>query len=1169
MPQKRKDMEHLSLEIFDRDDKGSQYAYLAEDASITFTDTSEIFSSGDVWSFPFSLNTVANAKIFGTSGEMHGSRLHEQLNGRRARVWVDGLPLYLGYLKLDSEVDVNDDGNVDVTFESGQKTFDELIEGGKANQVPMLGEVQFGMALWRKRWTCMQMQLNAELHYEKSPSHGRFDVNSRDGSLALTHEVHSVVIGDEDEQLTYFISDGEEEGTSVQLYPRMVFPKGTFYNMATSKEETVDFLNTDSPYDDSHPYCNIALCYQKYGYTVTTESNGVKYTHEDYSSDPTAQRGYEVMPANRVNSAPNFFVIYWLKALMTHLGIHIDENQMMDIEDLRRLFFVNTNCAYEETKYLRDPSKYTGTYGRYQFGSKGPLVSEYFGDLTNEKYQREQKRWNGTKSLAKIENCGLECISFTEGAWYETKYHTSTDSATGEDYTTTEEVDVTDTVKNLIGGISSITITPKAIAGMSETVRAYYDGYGSAGYGSNRLLQKNLLLHRAIASSECFPDEDISTVIDALESGFGIRFLFDKSYKRVRIVLLKNIFRSSSVQNVVCDILGEAKTENCIRGFKMTYGDSEDTTFYYKGLNDLLPHKKELWVDNSDKHDYSYWNLNAKYTDLLNKVSAFDKTCYIEPATGNAYGIKVDEDAKRYDELYPSLFEFAGFMDAEDGDCTGEDETIETIEVGFKPAIMNDVNYENERNPQKAKEQHFALFVDETMRPRRPDLNDLPNNKQPGVKSYDDSDAVYSTDKLYELHGNNGTDVKMVSDGVVAPGSFAVASDMYVEKTFPSLPITAIHTVINGLYEESNTYHTTLTNLKISGHISEGYRLYLQDNFEVNDDGVCPIESHEWGLTLGIMRGSGSDAYVDYANDPQDEEGNDTWSIVPGSGATAHPDICNSYGELWDYNGTLHVSTSADAKAAIEARYPTTADSILVARSVILVQELADAGWTVSGDMSRKAKYFYYKLTVNSRSKGYVTIYATPIATQSTESSTGKRVYTQKELKEYILDLWNKYAVDLVSYDANKLILAVAPSDWSTLAYLRGIYFGYSSEKDFDNGVGATDGRFSLKLRAEKLNPYYVKGSTEEGKSNQYLPITTDALKGRGLMDKFYKEYSYWTRNARIVKLTTRMTLAQFLAIDKTERVRMGDYLGFIKKMEFSVSNKTGFGNVTVELMYI
>lgn len=1018
-------MEHLSLEIFDRTGNGSQYAYLADNCSITITDTSEIFASGDVWSLPFSLNVVANAKIFGTSGDAHGSRLHEQLNGRRARLWVDGLPLYLGYLKLDDEVDVDEDGNVDVTFEGGQKTFDELIEGGKANQVPMLSDVQIGMALWRKRWTCVEVQLSAEATYQGGSLKPYYFSKPE---TILTHDVHLGTIGDEDKQLTYFVSDGENDGTSVQLYPRMVFPKGSFYNMSTEKEESVNFLNTDYPYDDAHPYCNIALCYQRYGYTVTTEENGTKFTHDDYSAEPIAQRGYEVMPANRVNSAPNFFVIYWLKALMKHIGIYIEENQMMDVEDLRRLFFVNTNCIYEEPKYLRNPNKYDGAYGKYEFGANGPLVSEYFGELVNEKYDEERQRWNGVKSIAKPENCSLECKTFTEGKWYETVKTTTREN--GRYVTKNTEKDVTDDVHKLLGTMTSFTVKPKAIAGMSEAIRAYYDGYGTNGFGSNRALQKNLLLHRAIASPECFPKEEISTVIKALENGFGIRLLFDKSYKRVRIVLLRNIFRSDEIQNVTGDILDEVKTENCIRGFRMTYGDSDNTEFYYKGFDDLLPHKKQLWIDNSDKHDYSRWDLDAKYADLLNKISAFDTTCYVTPANGNAFGIKVDKDAKKYDDLHPSLFEYAGYMDAEDGDCTGEDETISTINVGFKPAIMNDTNYESERQYASVRNQHFALFVDETMRPRRPDLKDLPNEKtQPGVKSYNDSDAVYSTDRLYALHGNNGSDVKMVSGGVVTPGAFSVASDTSVALTIPSATINVTYLtnpgVAGGVHtSDTHKWHCTITNIRIEGHISEGYRLYLQDNFEPNDDGICPVEKHDWGLTLGILRGSGSDAYVDYSNDPNDEEGNDTWEIMPGSNATAHPDTCDSYGNLWDYNGT-------------------------------------------------------------------------------------------------------------------------------------------------QDGKGTTDGRVSLKLRAEKLNPNYVKGSKEAGKSNRYLPIEKKELQGRGLMDQFYKEYSYWIRNARIVKLTERMTLAQFLTIDKTKRVRMGDYLGFIKKMQFSVSNTTGFGNVTVELMYI
>ena len=216
----------------------------------------------------------------------------------------------------------------------------------------------------------------------------------------------------------------------------------------------------------------------------------------------------------------------------------------------------------------------------------------------------------------------------------------------------------------------------------------------------------------------------------------------------------------------------------------------------------------------------------------------------------------------------------------------------------------------------------------------------------------------------------------------------------------------------------------TVRNVKSTGHINEGYRLYLQDNFEPNDDGICPIETHDWGLTLGIMRGSGSDSYVNYSADPNDNEGNDTWDVVPGSTSTAHPDTCDNYGNLFDYNGTA-------------------------------------------------------------------------------------------------------------------------------------------------GGVGDTDGRISLKLRAEKPNPYYKKGSTKDEEKNQYLTITNEQLRDRGLCDQFYKEYSYWVRNARIIKRTVRMTLAQFLAIDKTKRVRVGDIIGFIRKMEFTVNNQSGLGNVTMEIMYI
>ena len=199
-------MENLALEIFDLATKdnpkptASKYANLEPDQSITITDTSEIFASGDVWSHSFTLNVFANAHIFGTAGDLHGSRLHEQINKRRARLWVMDLPLYLGYLKLDDEAEVDDDGNVDVSFESGQKTFEDMIEGAKANQVPLMSDVMFGIALWRKRQVWRTIKPWVNLKFEN-------------GSIATSPEY---IVGPGGGDWVTFRGDGDDKDASVQ-----------------------------------------------------------------------------------------------------------------------------------------------------------------------------------------------------------------------------------------------------------------------------------------------------------------------------------------------------------------------------------------------------------------------------------------------------------------------------------------------------------------------------------------------------------------------------------------------------------------------------------------------------------------------------------------------------------------------------------------------------------------------------------------------------------------------------------------------------------------------------------------------------------------------------------------------------------------------------------------
>ena len=1222
-------MEHLSLEIFNiatpdnQRCNGSQYAVLPPDATITFTDTSEIFASGDVWSYSFSLNMRANAHIFGTSGEIHGARLHEQINKRKARLWVEGIPLYLGYLKLDSEAEVDGEGNIEVSFESGQKTFDELIEGAKANQVPMIGDVQIGMALWRKRWIRYGLEMGASI---------QFADNAKTSSDIKDGDSDSIVIEVE----------GEDSDTPVQEYPRMVFPKGVFFNYQTNAWESKNFLNTDDPYTEdedgtpTHPYCNVALCYQKQGYEKKDDKGNIT---SDYNSEPEAQRGYEVMPANRVNSAPNFYVLYWIRALMKHLGIHIEENQMLDVEDLRRLFFVNTNTAYDVPQKMRTATDF-GKYGNY--GMRGRR-----GDAVQHNYVAEHIK---DQPLVTREECKLTCTGKHGEPTGDTRYFSE------------EEMTVKDVIINV------------------QDVKDWKDSDPRTREpNSYDYINKNRYLHNAFAKSDCFPNAEVSEVISAIENGFGVRFIFSDDYQRVRIVLLKNIFQSDETQTIDGDIVGsDVKQENGIRGFRLTYGKGkEDTHFFYKGFADLLPHEKELWPDTSDTHDYSSWSLNEKYADLLHKVSAFNKTCYVTPNTGDAYGVKVDKDAKRYDDLHQSLFEFAGFMDAEDGDCTGEDDTIQEVTIGFTPVIMNDLNMEAERDG--SSEQIFALFVDEKMRPRRPDLNT-------GI-DYNNSDAEYDVNRLYD-DDDFPTGQGMMSEGVIKPGEFHIQSDAPASFTDLSISFKRSKRIFGG-DKDTATIQWNMT-IDLDGHINEGYRLYLQDNYEPNDDGISPIESHDWGLTLGIMRGSGGDARVDYEDDPEDGEGNDTWEIAPGSSVTAHPDTCDNYGNEWRYiKGEVVVDTAAEALQALAELFPHS-----------------NAPFNIAGMGYISSAVLMYIYDKEDKMHSVMFVWQRSVSPYN--------VITWNELEQYVQSLQRKSVADILETDATgrKLIVEVDSSSGRipTLTRLCGMaYGGKIDHVVIDNGVDARYGRLSLKLRAEKPNPYYDKtlgdivntkaeagvamqklytdantnlltrprvsnatmraagwdapesgyatvysmgygvqyndgtvheilwtpikengtvltpaqmqtyvdgfnnltsesiashdtqhllldiDTTEEraevlhqlqemyyaqsgesvspvdisGVNPRYLQITNKSLRGRGICDQLYKEYSYWVRNARIVKRTVKMTLAQFLAIDKTKRVRVGDVIGFIRKMQFGVSNQDGLGLVTMEILYI
>jgi len=1176
-------MDYLALEIFDLATKEnpkpttSQFAVLEDDATITVTDTSEVFASGDVWSHSFKLNIPANAHIFGTAGDMHGSRLHEQINKRRARLWVMGLPLYLGYLKLDDEADVDKDGNVDVSFESGQKTFDEMIEGINAREVSV-GNVPIGIALNRRRVIWSAANVGAE-----------YTLDGLAAYAAKYPSLNPIVNNTWDD----IISDETTLTQYAQRYPKLVVSYGDVWNESGEKIE-IDYTNVQSPYDASHPFCNINICYQMKANKDGEELTGRGYTIRLAHGEKTTHGGDE---QTRYNNAPNFYLLYFIDRLFKDLGISIQKNEALDVEDIRRIFLLNYGCFYEELEdaYGDDgsilpqhttPEDKLARYGQYYM----PFIDQdnkYYLVKPLTELSGQYNPDNGNRR-----SCGGKILLRDVEIDINGQHLLSLGSLEGKTTWVYEKGLYQD----------KTTYNPVLWREPFEQANGAYSAY------------------MAYATGDNYPNVEISNIIDAMKSMFGVRLLFNGDYSTVRIILLRNVFRNNEVQEIQCDIVDDdVKVENSKRGFRMTYGKGkDDTSFYYKGFADLFTRKATTWKDTTDKHDYSQWDLNAIYDEIKQYVSAFNKICYVTPVTGNAYGIKVDEDEE---VLFPSLFEYAGFMDAEDGDCSAleeDGETIEEVQVGATPVIMNDVGAT------------YASFFSGEMKAPTP---------------------------LQDYNANTWTEIA----------------------TFARLSNNSVDIVKEGSIE-GTSYRITG---KLDLYACERFGIRLEDNYAVSNGGT-PFDEADPGLCFGVMRSSGSDATVRYADDPDDDE-NDTWDILPGKYAISHHDTCDDRGNEWDYDGESMV-TETNVAQVFSEQFPDSNASL---------EDVA----TYGAGLFHIKTFFGEDLTllmVNPGDGMHLTIFKREYLP-----------YLSGHAKSRILEL------DAQGYYGyNHMVIEVGSSAdrYQTLLDMAKLYKGQGTPFVIDDGgIGSRYGRISLKLRAEKLNPYYIAslpdivrtkkeaamamtklyttsdtnlltrpkvpnatmraagwdcpgdgyatvysigrsircsdgnvheilwtpikengtvmtnesltnyigtfdgvaftdikshdtyhmildvdttearaevlnqlqaiyyaedGETEPAVdittvNNRYLEITNENLRGRGLCDTFYKEYSYWVRNARIAKRTVRMELAQLLSLDKTKKVKVGDITGFIRKMQYSVSNKTGLGDVTMEIMYI
>ena len=724
-------MNGLSLQI------DSKWAVLSQGDSVNIQNNSPVWDQGNSFSLPFELDIEANRHILGNADQITGQSVYEVLDGKRAVLYTLGIPVYYGKIKMEDQVELSE-GKVDVTLVSGNLTFDEMIDGMNCQDVELLDEIVVGERL------------------------SEFEVK---------------VSGD----------NGRDSGKVKSYFPE------NFMWMEVDGQSTV---NVTYPYPQSK-YCNIRICYQRPGENSEGEDldlyEGIKddipYFREFEKKllDKETYGKYLVLDANRGLSGICFYVLYFLDCLFSKkLSFRFSHDEISYMEDMKRLAFCRTTCAYDEQDTGRtvDPRDFLAN--REDF-----FVKWNYGYIPNS-YSKE---------------------------------------------------------------ISAP-------------------------------------LKRCIANSKNFPNADVSEVIDALKSGFGIRFLFNKEFSECRCVYIKDILRDVEVRAInSAEIYSVEKSENSTKGFALTYssGDESDVSYNYAD-----------WGKNVE--------LSNSYNYITSQTDAYNKTCYIDTRSGNAYRVKVDEEAKSEEELNAALFEVGTFNDATYGDCSNEDQ-VEAVEIGFVPVVMNDVLYKKRRTVLRSSAQRYQS------RSFTPDSSDGESAVGGGTSS------------------GGGSFAGATSDNTTNDQLFALFLDVsmkhpswmpYIKIAFATSRLSAVeflYTYYNvQRYDESITDQSKKAlNKYREEHEKENVykkKAYISAmKFENNS----PIQTFDTGLMFGVMRGPGNEAGFEDFNENYDGEGNYRY-VMTSKGYAFHSDTVDNYARAWDYNGTMEGGVETEGSISLKLR---------------------------------------------------------------------------------------------------------------------------------------------------------------------------------------------------------------------------------------------------------
>lgn len=345
------------------------------------------------------------------------------------------------------------------------------------------------------------------------------------------------------------------------------------------------------------------------------------------------------------------------------------------------------------------------------------------------------------------------------------------------------------------------------------------------------------------ANSGNFPNASVSSVISSLENSFGIRFLYDPEKRLVTACFLRDIYKKRDVLDFKGKVLSIVPINEKITGVRMAFSVESESKEQRNNIRNGVK-------DYDTEYDYIEYPENRtiigmNYGNIARpeNVSATNMNVYVDLATGNSYRVKIDSAAEDSMSLRPVLFQVAQFKGIEAGDCSERHrDYVKEFISDFQPLSLNVVNA-----------QDYTNDTNGSVSPILAPLLDV------------DMEREYQEKKILQIISQNVIG-KQLNHGGRSSAKYP----------WPD----GIEAVLSQSLSIAESYDPTQT-----------------------DSGNSPLQDIDWGLTIGIMRGAGSDSELIEYDRGYDGFDNSRWKDTVGIYELTS-DTMDLKGAIFDYNGS-------------------------------------------------------------------------------------------------------------------------------------------------------------------------------------------------------------------------------------------------------------------------